>query len=223
MRLQRKFLFQLLLIGFGLALLFSGLFLNLDTATAQTTMPTPDRLAQPTLPAEPSQADKGAQVYWLSCLPCHGDKGQGLTEEFRKAYPKEEQNCWESGCHGNNPYDSGFTLPKTIPAIVGPGTLQKFPDALGLRSYTFAAMPFWKPGSLTDEEAWQVTAFLLRENNLRALRDDLNESNAALILVGIQPTAEPTPLSDPPPALLILIAIIALAPLFILLWAFRKK
>lgn len=216
-------------MGFGLALLSSGLILNLDTAIAQTTIPTPDRLAQPTLPAEPSQADKGAQVYWLSCLPCHGDKGQGLTDEFRQAYPKEEQNCWESGCHGNNPYESGFTLPKTIPAVVGQGTLQKFPDALGLRVYVFAAMPFWKPGSLTDEEAWQVTAFLLRENNLWTSRDDLDESNAALVSVGIQPTAEPTLQSAPPPdekpslALLILVGVMALAPPFILLWIFRKK
>jgi hypothetical protein len=143
--MQRRFFFQLLLIGFGLALLFSGLFLNLDMATAQTTMPTPDRLAQPTLPAEPSQADKGAQVYWLSCLPCHGDKGQGLTDEFRQAYPKEEQYCWESGCHGNNPYDSGFTLPKTIPAVVGQGTLQKFPDALACEPTSLPPCPFGSP------------------------------------------------------------------------------
>ncbi len=226
--MQRRFFFQLLLICIGLALLFSGLFLNLDTATAQT-MPTPDRLAQPTLPAEPSQADKGAQVYWLSCLPCHGDSGQGLTDEFKQTYPEEDRNCWKSGCHGNNPYERGFTIPKVIPAIIGPGALQKFPDALGLRAYVFAAMPFWKPGSLTDEEAWQVTAFLLRENNLRTSRDDLNESNAALISVGTPPTPLPTPLSAPPTgeksslALLILVGVVALAPPFILLWIFRKK
>jgi hypothetical protein len=90
-------------------------------------------------------------------------------------------------------------------------------------------MPFWKPASLTDEEAWQVTAFLLRENNLWTSGDDLNESNAALVSVGIQPTAEPTLQSAPPPdekpslVLLILVGVIALAPPFILLWVFRKK
>jgi cytochrome c len=192
-------------------------------------MPTPDRLAEPTLPAEPSQADKGAQVYWLSCLPCHGDKGQGLTDEFRRAYPKEEQNCWESGCHGNNPYESGFTLPKTIPAVAGPGTLQKFPNAFALRSYIFVSMPFWKPGSLTDEEAWQVTAFVLRENDLWDSKDDLNESNAASISVGVPPTAAPTsqpvqlPAEKPSFTLLLLVGFVALAPLFLLLWVFRKK
>src|SRR5258705_12437292 len=41
---------------------------------------TPDRLAEPTLPPFPSSADKGSQVYWLNCSPCHRDRGQGLTD-----------------------------------------------------------------------------------------------------------------------------------------------
>lgn len=154
-------------------------------------MPTPDRLAQPTLPAQPSQADQGAQVYWLSCLPCHGDKGQGLTEEFIQTYPEEDRNCWLSGCHGANPYESGFTLPQTIPAVIGKeAALQKFGNAAALRAYIKAAMPYWKPGSLTDEQAWQATAFLLRENGLWDARQNLSEENAARIL--FLPPAAPT-------------------------------
>ena len=168
-------------------------------AVAQSVMPTPDRLAQPTLPVSPSQADKGAQVYWLSCLPCHGDLGQGLTEEFKKAYPEEEQNCWNSGCHGNLPYESGFTLPKIIPPVIGSGTLQKFPNAQVLRSYIFATMPWWKPASLTEEETWQVTAFLLRENNIWTTSEELTASNADLILVAV-PTAISTPQPSSPAA-----------------------
>jgi mono/diheme cytochrome c family protein len=225
--MQRRFLFQLLLIGFGTVLLLSGLFFSMDTATAQT-MPTPDRLAQPTLPAEPSQADKGAQVYWLSCLPCHGDKGQGLTQEFIQTYPEEDHNCWASGCHGNNPYESGFTIPKTIPAVISAGTLQKFPNALALHSYISATMPFWKPGSLSNDEAWQVTAFVLRENNLWTASEELSESNAALISLGVSPTPEATfqpvePADQSSLTLLVLVGSIALTPLFLLLWAFRKK
>jgi mono/diheme cytochrome c family protein len=180
----RKFPCPLLFVNIGIALLFAGLFFDLGTVVAQTpVMPTPDRLAQPTLPATPSQADKGAQVYWLSCLPCHGDRGQGLTEEFKQTYPAEDRNCWNSGCHGERPYENGFTLPKIIPAIIGTGTLQKFPDALVLRSYIFAAMPYWRPASLTEEESWQVTAFLLRENNLWTAQEELTASNADLVPV----------------------------------------
>jgi mono/diheme cytochrome c family protein len=188
---QRRFPLQLFLIGIGIALLLAGLFFNMGAVDAQT-MPTPDRLAQPTLPASPSQADKGAQVYWLTCLPCHGDRGQGLTEEFKETYPEEDRNCWNSGCHGNRPYESGFTLPKVIPAVIGSGTLQKFPNALVLRSYIFATMPWWKPASLTEEETWQVTAFLLRENDLWTTREELTESNSSLILVAA-PMAAATP------------------------------
>jgi cytochrome c len=224
---QRSFFLQILFIS-GIALLFAGLFFDMGTVVAQTpVMPTPDRLAQPTLPASPSQADRGAQVYWLSCLPCHGDRGQGLTEEFKQTYPAEDRNCWNSGCHGKRPYEKGFTLPINIPAIIGPGTLQKFPNASLLRSFIFAAMPYWKPASLTEEESWQVTAFLLRENNLWTTREELTASNADQVLVSapqavatLQPPAAASWTLTPT---LVIVAFIVLTLLIFLLWIFRKK
>ena len=225
--MHQKFSLQLLLITIGIALLLAGLFFDLGMVAAQTPMPTPDRLAQPTLPADPSQADRGAQVYWLSCLPCHGDRGQGLTEEFKQTYPAEDRNCWNSGCHGKRPYQNGFTLPMNIPAIIGAGTLQKFPNALVLRSYIFAAMPYWRPGSLTEEESWQVTAFVLRENNLWNVQEDLTASNADLVLVST-PQAFATP--QPVPSV---VAPLELSPLpfvigfvvlvFILIYLRKRK
>ncbi|MFH1185293.1 MAG: hypothetical protein V1755_09685 [Chloroflexota bacterium] len=153
--------------------------------------PTFDRLARPTLPAAPSQADVGAQAYWGYCLPCHGEKGQGLTAEFRETYPPEEQYCWARGCHGERPYEDGFTLPTFIPPVVGPKALSKFPTAATLQGYIAAAMPWWKPGSLSEQENWQVTAFLLRENGLWDGRGDLDAANAETIRVG-PPSATPT-------------------------------
>jgi len=157
-------------------------------------MPTPDRLAEPTLPPSPSQADYGAQVYWLSCLPCHGDKGQGLTDEFRETYPPEEQYCWERGCHGPDPYESGFTIPTTIPAVIAPDAVSKFTDGAQLHAYIRAAMPFWKPGSLTEEDAWSVTAFILRENGVWNGVGELSESNAGEVRIG---RGTPTPFVTP--------------------------
>lgn len=185
---------QFTLLPFGIALLLAGLFFDggAGARALQSATPTPDRLAEPTLPALPTQADLGAQVYWLSCLPCHGDRGQGLTDEFRAAYPPEEQYCWERGCHGENPYESGFTLPKTIPAVIGPQALTKFANAAQLNAYVRAAMPFWDPGSLTDEDAWKVTAFLLRQNGLWNGTRELNQSNAAQVII---PGAQVTPAS----------------------------
>ncbi|HSA99287.1 MAG TPA: hypothetical protein VLE49_01465, partial [Anaerolineales bacterium] len=105
-------------------------------------------------------------------------KGQGLTDEFRTTYPPEDQYCWARGCHGKMPYDQGFTLPMQIPAVIGPAALTKFSDAAQLQAYIRAAMPFWKPGSLTEEESWGVTAFILRQSNLWDDKTELNVSNA---------------------------------------------
>ena len=177
---------------FGIALLIAGLFFQDGVVLADVSAtPTPDRLAEPTMPPAPSQADYGAQVYWLSCLPCHGDKGQGLTEEFRQTYPPEEQYCWERGCHGPDPYESGFTIPEKIPAVIGSQAISKFSDGAQLQSYIRGAMPFWKPGSLTDEEAWRVTAFILRANGLWDGAGELNGSNAGSVKI---PRGTPTPL-----------------------------
>jgi cytochrome c len=199
---SKKILLNFILFPLGIALLFAGLFF--DDGVANTTglqveaTPTADRLAEPTLPAVPSQADYGAQVYWLSCMPCHGDKGQGLTDEFRATYPPEEEYCWESGCHGANPYESGFTLPKKIPGLMGETTLAKFTDAAQLNAFIRATMPFWKPGSLTEEDAWRVTAFLLRQSDLWDASMELNASNAAD--VKIPRAAFLTPVVTPQPA-----------------------
>lgn len=187
-----------LLLGFGLAILLSLLFFDggADTISAQSLTPTPDRLAEPTVPASPSQADLGAQVYWLSCLPCHGDRGQGLTDEFRAAYPPEEQYCWERGCHGENPYESGFSFPMFIPGVVGEDALAKFADAAQLESYIRAAMPYWKPGSLTEEESWKVTAFVLRSNGLWNGTEELGPQNASQVKIqrgAATPTATASP------------------------------
>ncbi len=180
MFVQKKISLQLILFSLGIALLFAGLFFDKGVAgSAQVdATPTPDRLAEPTLPAAPTQADLGARVYWLSCMPCHGDKGQGLTDEFRTTYPPEDQYCWARGCHGPVPYDQGFTLPKKIPAVIGQTALAKFSDAAQLQAFIHAAMPFWKPGSLSQEDSWRVTAFLLRQNKLWDGKTELDASNA---------------------------------------------
>ncbi len=170
--------------------------------------PTPDRLAQPTLPPEPTQADRGAQVYWLWCLPCHGDRGQGLTDEFRALYPPEENNCWQRGCHGKDPYEDGFVVPRYIPPLIGPTALRRFATAEQLHAYIQINMPYWNPGILTDEETWQVTAFLLRENGYWSGGEALGPANASRVALRL-----PTP--TPPIA-----AVAERSAVPLLLWAF---
>ena len=160
--------------------------------------PTVDRLAQPPTVAAPTQADEGEQLYWLHCQPCHGDVGQGFTEaeddDWRSQYPPEEKYCWESGCHGERPYENGFKIPTRVPAIIGEGTLERFYSTAQLHAYIKGAMPYQWPGTLQDEEYLQLTAFLAKShdvwNGTILTTTNLSEFvlNPELI-----PTPQPTP------------------------------
>lgn len=159
-------------------------------------MPTVDRLAPPPTVENPTQADEGAQVYWLNCQPCHGDHGQGLTDEWRAQYPEDHQNCWTSGCHGDRPYENGFTLPTEVPPVTGPDSLQNFEHMGLVLSYMSSAMPYNAPGSLADEEYLALAAYLAREHGVwdgAPLRQD----NAAA--VRLRPAAPATTTTEPPP------------------------
>jgi cytochrome c len=188
------------------------LFSPLSTQ-AQTAEPTPDRLAAPPTVPAPTQADEGAQLYWLYCQPCHGDKGQGLTDapddDWRSQYPPEEQYCWNSGCHGTLPYEEGFTIPKQIPAVIGEGSLTRFATLGDMFAFVQTAMPFQMPNSLTDQEYLQVVAFLARENGVEAAPQltianleiiQLHQTTSELLATSV-PTPKP-PGDDLTPAVL---------------------
>ena len=181
---------------FSTAIVYSGSLEN-NVGVGFTPAPIPD----PTLPAKPSQADYGAQAFWLDCMSCHGDQGQGLTAEFRKlAYPPDHQSCWKSHCHGPDPYLNGFILPTLVPRLIGDGALNNFPTAANLHAFISSAMPFNAPGTLSDDVYWQLTAFLLRQNGLWDGQSEINASNATQIL--IQPAASSpsaTPAPNPAP------------------------
>jgi cytochrome c5 len=191
---------------YGLLLMVTAVFLLIlvpFTTQAQTADPTPDRLAAPPTVPAPTQADEGAQLYWLHCQPCHGDKGQGLTDapddDWRAQYPPEDQNCWDSGCHGARPYEAGFTIPKQIPAVIGEGSLARFTTLGDVFTFIQVAMPFQWPNSLTEEEYLQITAFLARENGLA---DGTRFAMADLATIQIDPTYnELLPTSVPTPNL----------------------
>jgi quinol-cytochrome oxidoreductase complex cytochrome b subunit/mono/diheme cytochrome c family protein len=147
--------------------------------------PTPlmANLEKPPLPENPTLADHGAQVYWWYCMACHGGKGQGLTDEWRESAFGEDMNCWTSRCHASNHPPEGFEFPRQVPSVIGANTLRRFTTADDLQKYIRTTMPWWSPGLLTDEESWQLTAFLLRENGYLARGADFNPKNAASVPV----------------------------------------
>jgi hypothetical protein len=133
-------------------------------------------------------------------MVCHGDLGQGLTDEWRGVLDPEDQNCWQSGCHHTRHPPGGFIFPKYVPPVAGPDVLSHYPTALHLHDYVQARMPWQARGTRSEDEYWQLTAFLLRLNGVDPGAEDLNPARAAAIVLNPELVVPATPEPTPAPA-----------------------
>jgi len=188
--------------------------------------PTPTSFRNPTA-TPPTQGGHGHDLFYIYCMPCHGDVGQGLTDEFRlRQYPPEDTNCWKSGCHGERPYDNGFKLPHTVPALIGANTLTKFATARNMYDFMRTAMPFSKPGSLSQEQYLQVLAFLLEQNHIVPEGTQLEADTLQNIV--LRSAATPTAIASSPVAAadsspLLLVGAIILFGVSVVYWVTRSR
>jgi mono/diheme cytochrome c family protein len=146
------------------------------------------------LPPDATQLQHGAEIYRLVCSACHAHSGEGLTDAWRATWHPEDQNCWQSKCHAANHPPDGFELP-IAPAVIGRQALAPFQTAADLRAYIQATMPWQDPNSMTEEEGWAVTAYVIKLNRMNP-GELLNADNAAEIRLhpeSAQPTATPAP------------------------------
>jgi mono/diheme cytochrome c family protein len=106
------------------------------------------------LPAGRGTVTQGRHDYQMLCANCHGDRGQGVTQ---------------------------------YPALVGgQGTLRSknpvrtvgsyWPYATTVWDYIHRTMPYPRPGSLTPDETYAVTAFILYLNGIVDEKAELNEA-----------------------------------------------
>lgn len=174
-----------------------------------------DDLAAVPLPPEPSQADLGREVYRQICLACHGDWGQGLTDAWREEW-EEDSNCWQSRCHAPNHPPQGFQLPKTVPPVLGPGSLSRFDTARDLQLTILDTMPWWNPGSLTDEQSWQLTAYLMSVRGELGHDVSLDEGNA--VVYRLRSSYSPPP--NPYPGILLMMFSLTVAAVLLIRWRF---
>ncbi|HSH02193.1 MAG TPA: c-type cytochrome [Anaerolineae bacterium] len=135
------------------------------------------------MPEDATQADIGAEIYRLVCSTCHGDKGQGLTDEWRQTLDPANQNCWQSKCHASNYPVDGFALPHYVPPVVGPAFTTKFKTAADVNLFIRTAMPYQVPGTLLPSEYWQLTAYLLTINGYQLEKTILDESTGQQLLL----------------------------------------
>jgi cytochrome c len=98
-------------------------------------------------PGKGSVAD-GAKVYATKCASCHGKGGEGASAERLV------------GTDSGKNFDFA-TNPKLVKAVGN-----YWPYATTLYDYTFRAMPFMQPGTLTPDETYAVTAYILSLNKI---------------------------------------------------------
>jgi len=162
--------------------------------TEPTPTPTYDPLVTPVLPENPSSAEMGEFLYYFHCMPCHGDLGQGLTDEFRGIWVEDHQNCWAKGCHTGRPNDEGFPIPTYVPQIISEqDALLRFASFESLKTYLFETHPPQYPGKLTDEEYQDLTAYMWVSNN-KPTSNPLVERTPTPA-----PTSTPVPTNTPQP------------------------
>jgi hypothetical protein len=175
-------LLSLFALGIGLIVaVYPANHVSAQTQPPPVMPPLPRGLDPPPTVYPPTQISLGSQVYYQVCMACHGDHGQGLTDEWRGALDMPDQNCWQSGCHNPHHPPGGFVFPRYVPAVVSPGMVARFANALELHDFIRSKMPWQAPGSLTEEEYWQLTAFLVDANGIDPGFMPLNPDNAASI------------------------------------------
>jgi mono/diheme cytochrome c family protein len=151
------------------------------------------RLAEPPLSDPPTQIELGHHAYWFSCMVCHGDRGQGLTDEWREVNPMPDQNCWQARCHGPSHPPWGFEVPRTAPAVIGTEALSTTQTVAALQAYMQATMPWPYPGLFDDETYWQLAAYLADVNHIVLPDEPLGPENGGSVFLGLRyvPGQEP--------------------------------
>ena len=122
----------------------------------------------------PAQVRSGAELFDRNCAVCHGDSALGF-DEAKLAFPADHRNC--TRCHKpNNP--AVMSLDEVVargldhnlfslgqpPALRGEGTFASSVSPAALYQLTKATMPRYRPGTMTDAEYLDITAFLLHVN-----------------------------------------------------------
>jgi S-disulfanyl-L-cysteine oxidoreductase SoxD len=98
------------------------------------------------LPAGSGTPAQGAKIFAEKCSACHGDAAKGGVAPY---YP---------ALVGGQPLTSGIDTVKTI--------ANYYAYATTIFDYTRRAMPYNMPRSLTDDEVYALTAYILAQNKL---------------------------------------------------------
>ncbi|MHB1311039.1 MAG: c-type cytochrome [Gemmatimonadaceae bacterium] len=103
------------------------------------------------LPAGSGTVAQGAAIFKGKCMMCHGAKGEGVPPAFPRLIGREAKA-------------EGFVFARDwkLDHTIG----NYWPYATTVYDYVRRAMPLLQPGSLTNDEVYSLTAFLLASNQV---------------------------------------------------------
>jgi mono/diheme cytochrome c family protein len=103
------------------------------------------------LPPGSGTPSDGARIFATKCAACHGESGKGGSA---------------AALVGGRPLTSGIETPKTIANF--------WPYATTLFDFTRRAMPWRSPRTLTNDEVYALTAYMLSLNKIVGEGDVMN-------------------------------------------------
>ena len=103
------------------------------------------------LPAGSGTPQQGAAVFAAKCAVCHGENGKGGSA---------------AALVGGEPLTSGIETAKTVANF--------WPYATTIFDFTRRAMPWPRPRTLTNDEVYALTAFILAQNKIIGGNDVMN-------------------------------------------------
>src|SRR5512132_2545841 len=103
------------------------------------------------LPAGSGTPQQGATVFAAKCAVCHGENGKGGSA---------------AALVGGEPLTSGIETAKTVANF--------WPYATTIFDFTRRAMPWPRPRTLTNDEVYALTAFILAQNKIIGANDVMN-------------------------------------------------
>ena len=103
------------------------------------------------LPAGSGTPQQGATVFASKCAVCHGENGKGASA---------------AALVGGEPLTSGIEATKTVANF--------WPYATTIFDFTRRAMPWQQPKTLTDNEVYALTGYILALNKIIGENDVMN-------------------------------------------------
>jgi mono/diheme cytochrome c family protein len=118
------------------------------------------------LPAGSGTSDQGAAIFADNCAACHGDGGRGATTTTSgaPAAPPVVSDVKRNGID-----DTTLTI------------ANYWPYATTLFDYIRRAMPWTSPRSLTDDQVYALTAYILAQNKLIDAKQVINAQTLAAV------------------------------------------